>query len=130
MLSSRSLIGNMSACFSLLGSLELAGSLKQTLDRTYSKPNAYDCAEREIERAGIQQDLERFTHSHLFLSARDDSPAAPESQSQARALPLGCVVYASARNRDHHQRQAGHEEINADEQAERPSWVLGSLHFS
>jgi hypothetical protein len=73
MLSSRSLIGNMSTCFSLLGSLELAGSLKQTLDRTYSEPNAYDCAEREIERAGIQQDLERVTHIHLFLSAWDDS---------------------------------------------------------
>jgi hypothetical protein len=97
MLSSRSLIGNMSTCFSLLGSLELAGSLKQTLDRTYSEPNAYDCAEREIERAGIQQDLERVTQIHLFLSAflgcarRDFWPASRLQTADLSARPASLL---------------------------------------
>src|SRR5262249_15304389 len=44
----------------------------------------------------------------------------PSSRAACRRCLLGRVANASAGNRGHHQRQAGHEEIDADEQAERP----------
>jgi hypothetical protein len=54
--------------FELFGRLDLSRSLKQAFHCTNAKPNAYDRAEREIERAGIEHGLQSIAHLNCPLT--------------------------------------------------------------
>jgi hypothetical protein len=43
--------------------------LKQAFNRANAKHNAYDRAEREVERAGIEHGLKNVAHIQFFLSS-------------------------------------------------------------
>ena len=46
--------------------MDLAGALKQAPGSTCSEHNAYEGAKREIERAGIKQNLKGVIHISLL----------------------------------------------------------------
>ena len=54
----------MEVFVSSLRALDFVCPLKQAPGRAYSERNVYDCAQREIERAGIKQDLKGIAHTH------------------------------------------------------------------
>jgi hypothetical protein len=69
--------------FTSPGSLDFSCSLKQAPGRAYSKHNAYDGAKREVEPAGIEQNLKGVTH---ILEFHGEAPGFAPIILRNRAL--------------------------------------------
>ena len=88
--------------------------------------NASPGCKSETDARGHAEDRQSRTLGvHIYTRCRTNRRMSASLAWAHRRRLLWRVAYAAAGNRSHHQRQAGHEEIDADEQAERPGHAPG-----